>query len=116
MSRRSFVIPLALAATVIAPTLWLTGSSQAQPINRPAGEITPYDVRPVVAPALPVPPPPQPVMTRALLPGHWALDGARYVWIPPETRLRRVQSGEIVPGAYVWRNGGYFWVPAHYDN
>ena len=59
---------------------------------------------------------PEPVITRALLPGHWALHGARYVWIPPETTLRRVQSAGLVPGSYVWRNGAYVWVPTHYAN
>ena len=58
----------------------------------------------------------QPVITRALLPGHWALQGARYVWIPPETKLRRVQSAGLVPGANVWHSGAYVWVPAHYEN
>ena len=64
----------------------------------------------------PAPPLPQPVITRALLPAHWALHGARYVWIPPETTLRRVQSAGLVPGAYVWRDGAYVWVPTHYEN
>ena len=59
---------------------------------------------------------PEPVITRALLPGHWAPHGARYVWIPPETTLRRVQSAGLVPGSYVWRDGAYVWVPTHYAN
>jgi hypothetical protein len=60
--------------------------------------------------------PPEPVITRALLAGHWALDGAQYVWIPPETIPRQVQSAGLVPGTYVWRNGAYVWVPTHYEN
>jgi WXXGXW repeat (2 copies) len=117
MQRRS-VISLALAATGILAALWLTGATQAQPVTRPASNTTPYDARSVIAPALPVlpPPPPQPVITRALLPGHWALHGARYVWVPPDTTLRRVQSAGLVPGTYVWRNGAYVWVPTHYEN
>ena len=77
----------------------------------------------VAAPASPVtmtlpagslpPEPQQTVVTRALRPGHWALHGARYVWVPPETTPRRVQSAALVPGAYVWRNGAYMWVAAH---
>jgi hypothetical protein len=64
------------------------------------------------APAAPrAPPPQQRTITRALLPGRWALHGARYVWVPPETTLRRVQSAGLVPGAYVWRKGAYVWVP-----
>ena len=79
----------------------------------------------VAAPVFPSPSPqpevqaqiqPEPVITRALLPGHWALHGARYVWIPPETTLRRVQSAGLVPGSYVWRDGAYVWVPTHYAN
>jgi hypothetical protein len=227
MQRRS-VIPLALAATGILPTLWLTGAARAQPVTRLASNITPPDTRSAIAPALPVLPvpsadppfaflsaarravavgrtgeaqegleraetrlldrdlptaaasvpdnqqavlaigaarralavhdrqaaitaidnaiaaagrpqpqvaattpsprlvapaaplvplpAPQPVITRALLPGHWALHGARYVWVPPETTLRRVQSAAFVPGAYVWRNGAYVWVPTHDAN
>jgi hypothetical protein len=70
-----------------------------------------------VAPAVPVaPPPPQPVITRALLPGHWALQGTCYVWVPPETIPRRVQSAALAPGAYVWRDGAYVWLPTHYAN
>jgi hypothetical protein len=227
MQRRS-VIALGLAATGILPTLWLTGAAQAQPVTRPASNITPPDTRSAIAPALPVPPlpsddppsaflsaarravavgrtgearealeraetrlldrdlptaaasvpdnqhtvlaisaarralavherqaaitaiddaiaaagrsqpqvatttpfprlvapagplaklpVPQPVITRALLPGHWALHRARYVWVPPETTPRRVQSAAFAPGAYVWRNGAYVWVAAHDAN
>ncbi|MBN9560457.1 MAG: YXWGXW repeat-containing protein [Alphaproteobacteria bacterium] len=63
-------------------------------------------------PAVAAAPPPA---TYALLPGHWALHGARHVWVPPETTLRRVQSADQVPGRYVWRNGAYVWAPAHLD-
>jgi WXXGXW repeat (2 copies) len=117
MHRRS-ITPFIFAATGILPGFWSTGAALAQPVTRPASNITPHDARSVIAPALPVPPPPppQPVITRALLPGHWALQGARYVWVPPETTLRRVQSAGLVPGAYVWRNGAYLWVPTHYEN
>lgn len=65
-------------------------------------------------PTLLSPPPPEPVITRALLPGRWALEGARYVWVPPERTPRRVRSLALVPGSYVWRNGSYFGVPTHY--
>jgi hypothetical protein len=57
MQRRS-VIPLALAATGILPTLWLTGAAQAQPVARPASNIAPPDTRSVIASALLVPPVP----------------------------------------------------------
>ena len=54
------------------------------------------------------------VTTRALLPGHWALHGSNYVWVPPETRLREVQNAALVQGGYVWRHGSYVWVPTHH--
>jgi hypothetical protein len=86
---------------------------------------TPLDVTvpgvPLTVPGVPLAPPPavsppEPVITRALLAGHWALDGAEYVWIPPETIPRQVQSAGLVPGTYVWRHGAYVWVPTHYEN
>jgi hypothetical protein len=110
MQCRSTLPPI-LAATAFMPALLLAGAAWAQPADRPVSNIMPYDARSVMAPA---PPPPPPAITRALLPGHWALHGARYVWVPPETTLRPVQSPEVVPGAYVWRNGAYVWVPARY--
>jgi hypothetical protein len=72
----------------------------------------------IMAPGIPLAPPSpaQPVITRALLPGHWTLQGARYVWIPPETTPRRVQSAALVPGAYVWQNGAYVWISQDYAN
>ena len=66
------------------------------------------------APAFAQPPPSVPTVTYALLPGHWALHGAKYVWVPPETVPRRVEAATLVPGRYVWRDGAYVWVPAHY--
>ncbi len=58
--------------------------------------------------------PPQPSVTYALLPGHWQLNGARYVWIPPETRLRRVVDRPLVPGVNVWKGGRWVFVRQHY--
>jgi WXXGXW repeat (2 copies) len=87
--------------------------------NRPLPEVKAEAVPATVAapptPRAPVPPP-EPVITHALLPGHWALHGARYVWVPPETTPRGVQSAAVVPGTYLWRNGAYVWVPTHYAN
>ena len=57
---------------------------------------------------------PRVVVTRALLPGRWALDGADWEWIPPDTVLRPVQTGPRVPGRYVWRDQRYVWAPTHY--
>jgi hypothetical protein len=64
-------------------------------------------------PATPIPLP-VPVITRALLPGHWTLDGWKSAWMPPETTLRRVEDRAVVPGRYVWTDGKWSWVPAHY--
>jgi hypothetical protein len=59
---------------------------------------------------------PSAVITRAQLPGHWALHGSNDVWVPTESRLRDIQTAAVVQGTYVWRNGAYVWVPKHYTN
>jgi hypothetical protein len=59
--------------------------------------------------------PDQPSVTYALLPGHWQLQGAQYVWVPPETVPRPVAYWRFVQGRYVWRGGNWGWVPAHYE-
>jgi hypothetical protein len=76
---------------------------------------------PPLAIAAPVPPTPHvilaspvPDITRALQAGHWALDGADWKWVPPETVPRPVQTAPRVGGQYVWRDQRYVWVPAHY--
>ena len=97
----------------LAPAAAFALTAQAQPIP-----LTP----PVVASPLPPPTsvvvaPPEvltPPVTRALLPGHWQLDGARYVWVPPETRLRPVQLRPLVLGENVWKDGRWVYVPTHY--
>ena len=68
---------------------------------------------PPVAPAQPAPD--QPIVTYTLLPGHWQLQGAQYVWVPPETVARPVAYWLFVQGRYVWRGGEWVWVPAHYE-
>ena len=60
--------------------------------------------------------PPAPTFTRALLAGHWTLDGADWKWVPAETVLHPVQTAPLVAGRYVWRDQRYVWVPAHYGN
>jgi hypothetical protein len=59
---------------------------------------------------------PAPMLTYALLPGHWALQGWKYAWVPPEALPRRAEYRPFVQGHYVWRNGEWEWVPAHYDS
>lgn len=58
--------------------------------------------------------PPMPMITKALLPGHWRLSGWQYHWVPPETRLRPVDTRAFVPGHYVWRDGAWAWDAGHY--
>ena len=59
------------------------------------GLALPATSSPMAGVALPSPGPP---VTHVLLPGHWQLEGARYVWVPPETTLRRVQPSSFVEG------------------
>jgi len=61
-----------------------------------------------------LPPPGPPPLTYALLPGHWQLEGARYVWVPPETKLRQVEARPLIEGRYVWSDGEWNWTPTHY--
>lgn len=130
---KSFV-PAAIAGLVIT----IAAPAGAQPVNlRPpgadasTGNMAPIAPRPPVAtpdsssaPAITnqapaegggaaSAPPPGPTITYALLPGHWTLRGARYVWVPPETVPRRVDAAPFVPGRYVWDDGAWVWAPAH---
>jgi hypothetical protein len=61
-------------------------------------------------------PPPVPMITQALLPGHWQLSGWQYRWVPPETRLRPVDTRPFVPGHYGWRDGTWVWIAGHYGD
>ncbi len=84
-------------------------------VNRPSQRIA------MTRPSLTVPAsrgatPPESVITRALLPGYWALSGARYVWVPAETTLRTVEITQLVPDGYAWRDGSYLWIPTHHAN
>jgi hypothetical protein len=57
---------------------------------------------------------PAPLVTKALLPGHWQLAGWQYHWLPPDTSYRDVQSNPFVPGHYDYRGGAWNWVAGHY--
>jgi hypothetical protein len=97
------VSPLALAA--IGPP------SAAAQSNEP---------RPMMSPRLPIAPTPpavvQPKATSALLPGHWQLAGAHYVWIPPDKEPRPVEKWRLIEGRLVfdWSDGKWVWTPPHY--
>ena len=83
----------------------------AATLSAPVSGVAP----PVVAPApLPSDQRLMPTTTYALLPGHWQLDGARWVWISPDSVPRPVQARSLVEAEYVWRDGRWTWVPAHY--
>ena len=78
------------------------------PVAAPASR---QPAEPVVVAVIP---PGQPPATKALLPGRWELHGAKYVWVPPDTDLRRVDERPWQEGRYVWRGSAWVWVPAHY--
>ena len=89
----------------LAPTIALSQAAWAQPISLTPAPIVATPIPPpipvVTAPAVVLPPP----VTEALLPGHWQLEGARYVWVPPETRLRPVQLRPLLLVENVWKDG-----------
>ncbi len=55
-----------------------------------------------------------PVVTKALLPGHWELAGWQSRWVPPDTANRPVQSNLFIPGNSEYRGGAWVWVGGHY--
>jgi hypothetical protein len=95
MIRRT--IRVVLGAVAMAPALQPAAAQTASPYPGP-----------VVAPVAPPP------VTRALLPGHWRLDGARYVWVPPETTPRVVEARPLILGQNVWKDGRWVFVPTHH--
>ena len=60
-----------------------------------------------------VPPPPGPRMIWE--PGHWHWNGYQYIWIGGRYIPARPHYGQDVPGHWVMRNGGWVWVPAHWQ-
>jgi hypothetical protein len=102
-------------------TAWLTALTAAAPHPASAQPIDLLAPPTVTAPPSPLPVTPappaagRPVVTSALLPGHWQLQGAQYVWVPPDTAPRPVVSGRLVQGHYVWRARKWVWVPAHFE-
>jgi hypothetical protein len=55
-----------------------------------------------------------PMVTKALLPGHWQLAGWQYHWVPPDTNYRTAQTSPFIPGHYEYRGGAWIWVAGHY--
>lgn len=87
-----------------------------EPLQR---QRVPVEAQPAPRPPAVVPTPaapPVPIITKALLPGHWQLGSWQYHWVPPETQLRIVETRPWVQGRYVWRDGAWTWVPSHYGD
>jgi hypothetical protein len=55
-----------------------------------------------------------PMVTKALLPGHWELAGWQSRWVPPDTAYRPVQDNLFIPGHSEYRGGAWVWVGGHY--
>lgn len=97
-----------------AITLAIAAAQQPlQPQPLPV-EAPPASGPPAVVPAPAAPP--VPMITKALLPGHWQLGSWQYHWVPPETQLRTVESRPWVQGHYAWRDGAWTWVASHYGD
>jgi hypothetical protein len=76
-------------------------------------------IPPASAPAVSVTTPdpeaaPEPIVTNALLPGHWELVGWQYHWVSPDTNYRTVETSPFIPGHYEYRGGAWHWVGGHY--
>ena len=104
-----------LLILILAPAALLTTAVRTQPIPLISPPIVARPLPPpsqVVAevPVIELPPP----VTKALLSGHWQLEGARYVWVPPETHLRPIQLRPLLLGENVWKDGKWVYVPTHY--
>jgi hypothetical protein len=121
MTRRLMFAVAALTALASLP-----GLAAAQPIKLLAPAVTAgpndtasSDTRSPMSAAAPVrtpapSAPAQAMFTYALMPGHWQLEGARYVRVPPATVPRPVEYRPFIQGRYIWRSGEWVWVPAHW--
>ena len=67
-----------------------------------------------VSAIIPAPATAAPMVTKALLPGHWQLTGWQYHWVRPDTNYRTVQTNPFIPGHYEYRGGAWIWVAGHY--
>jgi hypothetical protein len=67
-----------------------------------------------VSAIIPAPAATGPMVTKALLPGHWQLTGWQYHWVPPDTNYRTVQTNPFIPGHYEYRGGSWIWIAGHY--
>ena len=102
------------AAREIDAAIAALSASAAAAVVFPPPVAAPAPRQPAEPVVVAVIPPGQPPATKALLPGRWELHGAKYVWVPPDTDLRRVDERPWQQGRYVWRDGVWVWMPAHY--
>jgi hypothetical protein len=104
------------AAQGVGPPVDLLPPAPSAPATSPLQSRTQPMIAAAPSPVAPVPlAPVQPMFTYALFPGHWQLDGARYVWVLPDETPRPVAYWRLVMGQYVWRGGAWVWVPAHWQ-
>lgn len=70
---------------------------------------------PPPSPPLTMPIPPPAVLYR-LEAGHWQLQGARSVWVEPQSIPQRVSVEPLVPSRQVWIGDRWILVPEHFAN
>jgi hypothetical protein len=101
----------ALLAIDKAMSTMFPSSGSSSPVA--TAQITPAPASTVSA-ITPAPAAAAPMVTKALLPGHWQLTGWQYHWVPPDTNYRTVQTNPFIPGHYEYRGGAWIWVAGHY--
>jgi len=112
---RAVVLPRRLAYVAVC-SMTLAGAGPRLAAAQP-NEPHPTAVMSAPLPVAPTPPSVvQPMVTSALLPGHWQLEGARYVWVPPDKEPRPVVYRPLIEGRYVydWGAGSWVWNPLHF--
>jgi hypothetical protein len=92
-------------STMFTP-LWSSPLAAAQIAPTPAAAVTATTSDTSAAAA--------PMVTKALLPGHWQLTGWQYHWVAPDTNYRTVETIPFIPGHYEYRGGAWIWVAGHY--
>lgn len=110
---------IAMVGQLALVAVFSTAFAVAQPRPASAQPNKPDRSAVISAPLPAAPTPPvlaQPMVTSALLPGHWRLEGAQYVWITPDKEPRPVENQPAIEGYYVyhWDDGQWVWVPPHY--
>jgi hypothetical protein len=105
------------ATAMIAVSVAIAAAQQPVAVPAPplVAEAPSAPVLPVMAPPAPPPPVPVPMVTQAMLPGHWQMGSWQYHWVPPQTALHPVETRTLQQGQFVWKTGeGWVWVRAHY--